>query len=171
MSLKEVLSERQFSYYSSLNTQELKDITAKRMQEIKDIAKIYISFHSYHINTNTIFIILEKILENIMNYNKLYFAVTEGFGRPNEVHFNTDGEILMFIISVIDPNYRMAQKFLSFVEQTNSNTKALVMHKQYAKRYNSFFDSKILQSELFLLEKEIELNNQSDVKRKRTIIG
>lgn len=169
MSLKEFLSEEHFSYYSKLNPKNLKDITSERFKQIEDIAKIYINFHYYHINNNSRKVILEKILENVARYNKLYFEVTEGFGRANEVQFNTDSEVLLFIILVIDPKYKTAKKYLSFVEQTNSNTKALLIHKQYAKKYNSFFDVKILQGELVLLEREKELNNDS--KRKRTITG
>lgn len=169
MNLKEYLSEKQFSYYSNLNTQELKNITPERFKQIEDIAIIYINFHFYHINNNPIMVILQKILENVAGYNTLYFEVTEGFGRANEVNFNTDGEVLLFIILVIDREYKMAKKHLSFIEQNNSKAKALIMHKQYAKKYNSFFDSKILQGELILLEREKELNNQKELKRKRTI--
>lgn len=116
MNLKEFLSEEHFSYYSKLNPKELKDITTERFKQIEDIAKIYINFHFYHINNNPKNVILGKILENVAGYNKLYFEVTEGFGRANEVQFNMDNEVLLFIILVIDPTYRMAKKYLSFVQ-------------------------------------------------------
>ena len=89
----------------------------------------------------------------------------------SSINFNTVEEIFAFIVFVLDPNYEMANKYLSFVEQTNSNTKGLILHKQYAKKYNAFFDSKILQIELSLQLKELELAKLDDSNKKRTITG
>lgn len=171
MLLEEILKPNHLEYFKKLDPKKLKEITPERIVRIKDIANIYLNFHEYFIVHNSKEFVLNKILENTAEHNMLYYGLTEGFGLPNIVQFENETEVLLFIIYVIDPNYNIMNKYLSFVEETNSNAKALIMYKQYAKKYSSFFDPKILQGELILKDIEQELISINSSNKKRTITG
>lgn len=172
MSLEELLSEKELEFYSKLESKALNEIDLERLSQLKEIVNSY----SYNIesimNNNNRKIIFKKILFKFSRESEdflTYLIATNYFNDVTSIKFNNLAEVFTFIILVIDSDLDIANKYLSFVEQTKSNTKALIMYKQYCQKYNCLFDSKLLQAELILLEKKLK-ETQKETK-KRTITG
>lgn len=151
-------------FIKNLDLSGLRNISQEELSNIKHIAEIYTLYISDYLDKMPIKDIFNSIIEKFYISPELSISI-----REKHIVFNDLSEVLAFIIFVIDPNYNMANKYLSFLEQTSSNTKAILLHKQYANQYHAFFETKILYGELILQEKEKELLEEN--KRKRTIIG
>lgn len=148
-------------FIKNLDLSGIKDISEERLIEIKSLAEVY---------RNNIFDILDRFpirevfystIARMCTHKELSIIITE-----KHFPFNNFSEALVFIIYAIDPKFTMAKKYTTFYEETNSKTKAILLHKQYAQQYHAFFESKILYGELLLQEKELTLESP---KRKRTI--
>ena len=172
MSPIEFLSENENAFYAKLEAKSLKELSLEKYNYLKTIANNYIFDIRSIIQNNDRKLVFQKMLYkfNREANDSLSFSVPNSSYREKTlIKFNNFSEILAFIILVIDPKFEIANKYLTFVEQTNSNAKALLMYKQYAKAYNFLFDSKILSAELILMQKELELK-ETNIK-KRTITG
>ena len=172
MSPIELLSKEEFSFYDKLEAKPLKELDLDRFEFLKIIADNYMFVIRSIIQNNDRKLVFQKMLYkfNREANNSLSFSVQNNSYREKTlIIFNDFSEILAFIILVIDPKFEIANKYLSFVEQTNSNSKALLMYKQYAKAYKYLFDPKLLQAELTLMQKELELKKMNT--QKRTITG
>lgn len=165
MTFLSTLTETEKNFFDNLTPNNIINISETRFTEIKEMVKVYREFWLYRILHNSKEDILENLIRNIANYNGIYFPIAEGFKGTHKFSFTDDNESLLFITLVLDPKFKIAYKFLEFLEQTGSKTKAFILYKQYAKKYNSFFDAKILQTELLIIELERKFNT----KRKRTI--
>ena len=170
----ELLSEKEYAFYEKLDSNSLKELTLEEYDYLKNIANNYIYDIQSIIQNNDRKILFQKILYKFSretNDSLSFFIPISPCRGNSKINFNKLSEILTFIILVIDPKFEIANKYLSFVEQTNSNAKALLMYKQYAKAYKYLFDSKLLQAELILMQKELELKESKNNTEKRTIIG
>lgn len=165
MTFLDTLTEKEKNFFDNLTPNNIINISEIKYSEIKEMVKVYREFWQFRILHSTTQETLENLIRNIANYNGVYFPLEEGFKGTHKFNFSNNHEALLFITLVIDPYFKIAYKFLEFLEQTNSKAKALILYKQYTQKYNSFFDAKILQTELLIIELERKFNT----KRKRTI--
>ncbi len=170
----ELLTEKEYAFYEKFETKDLKNLSLEELDYINIISNNYIYDINSIIKNNSRMIVFQKMLYKLSreaNDNLNFSIPVNDFKDRVSIHFNNLAEIFAFIILVIDPNFNIANKYLSFVEQSNSNIKGLLMFKKYAETYNYFFDTKILQAELILMEKQKELEQFKKDNKKRTIIG
>lgn len=173
MKLKDYLSESETAYYESIETHNIAEIPLEKMDEIKEKAELYRSINKNFCTTCSVDYIIKSILyganSTINNTARAQKNGKEWKHRSLYNNFETPEEVLVFIVFVIDKNLYIAQKYLSFLEQTNSNSKALLMYKSFAETFNHLFDSKLLQAELLIKEREREI--KEEINNKRTTIG
>ncbi len=175
MKLEEVLTEQELEFYKKLDSKSINDLELDRLIQITEIANNYLHNIQSILNNNDNILLLKKVLYKFSRESQdslSYLVTTNFFNNIATIEFNGLNEVLVFIVSVIDSKFNIANKYLEFIEKTNSTAKALIMCKQYSNNYNSLFDSKLLQAELILLEKTKELkeSNNSNIE-KRTITG